>query len=421
MSTRSPFPEKAPSATRTVCYLVGEYPAISHTFIDREVQALRALGQPVETVSLHRTPEDRLLTGHDRAEAERTWNIQPLDRAAVVRAHARMLRISPRRYSAALLRAQRAGAPGARGALWKLFYWAEAVYLADRLRRQGISHVHAHFANSASWVAMLAAYLNDGTWSFSMHGPTEFDDVDHYALATKVSDATFVACIGDYCRVQLMRTCPPEQWPKLVTVRCGVNAERYFTGPDTPDGLKNTPPVLLSVGRLMPDKGQRILIEALASLRAEGFEFRARLVGDGPDRDRLRTQIEAARLADCVELMGKVGQDDLPAMYRESDLFVLPSFAEGIPVVLMEAMACGVPVISSAVMGVGELVAHGTTGRLVHPGRPDLLAAAIRAALTDRETTVAMAETARRRVAEEFTFPANVEPLRRAFAQALDR
>lgn len=244
-----------------------------------------------------------------------------------------------------------------------------------------------------------------------MHGPTEFDDAEYFALRQKIADAAFVACIGDYCRSQLMRKSSEEDWTKLVTVRCGVDGATYAPAPEARGRGATEPPMILSVGRLMADKGQHVLVDALAALAAEGFDVRARIVGDGPNRAQLQRQINEAGLAERIELLGSVGQDRLPELYRASDLFVLSSFAEGIPVVVMEAMASAVPVIATSVMGLSELVTAGLTGRLVQPGRPDQLARQIRSALEDGAATAKMSEAARARVASEFTYPANIAPL----------
>lgn len=253
-----------------------------------------------------------------------------------------------------------------------------------------------------------------------MHGPTEFDDVDHFALPAKIEDAAFVACIGDYCRVQLMRKADPAQWDKLLTVRCGVGGTQYSPASETRARCGPMAPLsILSVARMAPDKGQRILISALALLHREGIDFKARLVGDGPDREEIEALVAVNGLGDRVQLLGNVGQDRLPDLYRASDLFVLSSFAEGIPVVLMEAMACKVPVVAPSVMGVGELVIDGVTGRLVQPGRPDLLAAAIRRVNDQPDEARELAEAGRALVADQFTYPSNVQPLAAAFSRVL--
>lgn len=401
-----------------VCYLVGRYPAVSHTFIDREIQAVREAGVDVFTVSLRRVPEEQLLTGHDRLESERTWCVLPPSPGLLIGSHLRALIRSPRRYLRTLKKALGLGAPGLQGFVWKAFYWGEAVMVSEVLRTRRISHIHAHFANSASWVAMLSSELAECTWSFTMHGPTEFDDVGYFALADKVESASFVACIGDYCRSQLMKVSPAETWAKLVVVRCGVDIERYPEDSLQREVGENF--AILSVGRLVADKGQRVLIQALNELALRGVAFTATLVGDGPDREWLEETVAAAGLTGRVTFEGNVGQDILPTLYRRSDLFVLASFAEGIPVVLMEAMASGTPVIATSIMGIGELVQDGVTGQLVPPGRADLLAEQLFAAATEAPDP-AVIRAARDRVETAFSHPGAAAPLIERFVALTGR
>jgi colanic acid/amylovoran biosynthesis glycosyltransferase len=349
-----------------VAYLVGNYPTPSHTFITREVDGLRERGVDVQTFSIRRTPPERLLTDADRRAAAETSTILPPPPGELLGAHVRALARRPVRYLGTLALALRLSAGGVRNGLWQLFYFAEAILLAERLHRRGIRHVHAHFANVATAVALLAAHHRpELTWSFTMHGPSEFDDVTRYAVAEKVRRASFVACIGDFCRSQLMKLVEPSQWEKLRVVHCGVDPRAF-----TPAERNGRPGLhVLCVGRLVPDKGQSILLDALAELRSRGVGVTATIVGDGPDRAALEAQ---ARGLD-VEFTGAVGQDRIRELYAAADVFCLPSFAEGVPVVLMEAMASGLPVVTTRVMGIPELVDE----VLVPPGRSDALADAL--------------------------------------------
>jgi hypothetical protein len=197
---------------KRVGYLTAEYPAVSHTFIAREVAALRRLGVDVSTFSVRRTPEEKLLSAGDRRAAGETFAILPVAIGRLLGAHLRAAVTHPRRYMQTLGRAKRLSSGGVRADLWQFFYFAEAIVLWDECRRRKITHVHAHFANVASAVTMLLAdyAADDGvTWSFTMHGPTEFDDVTGFALAEKIRSAAFVACISDYCRAQMMRLVTP--------------------------------------------------------------------------------------------------------------------------------------------------------------------------------------------------------------------
>jgi len=392
-----------------VAHLSAEYPKLSHTFIAREVDALRRRGVQVDTFTIRRTPPAGLLSPADRAEDAATFSVLPAPPLALARAHARLLRRSPARYLRACRLALHAGASGRPSPLWRLFYLAEAGRLADELDRRGIAHVHAHFVNVAGAVAMLATALrgSGASWSFTMHGPLEFDDVPGHAIPAKVRDAAFVACISEFCRAQLMRQVEPNEWGKLHVVRCGVRPEEYDAPARGP--LPRGPLHLVAVGRLAPMKGFGVLLEAMAELP----DARLTLVGDGPERAALEATAARHGVAARVRFAGALGAPGVTALLGEADVFCLPSFAEGVPVVLMEAMAARVPVVATAVNGIPELVADGRTGLLVAPGRAAPLVAAVRALAGDPERRRTMGAAGRAVVEEHYDVDRSVGVLAR--------
>jgi colanic acid/amylovoran biosynthesis glycosyltransferase len=402
--------------TMRIAYLVGTYPAVSHTFISREIAGLRKLGVEIQTFSVRRPPPDQLLTDEDRRSAEETPTIQPPRPRTVLRAHVQALTRSPSRYLETLSLAVRLSPGGVRATTWHLFYFAEALVLCDWLRQRGIKHVHVHFANAATSIAMLYAHyaqVDGATWSFTMHGPTEFDNVESFLLAEKVRRSRFVVCISDYARSQLMKLTPPEQWSKLHVIRCGIDpttfrAERRRSRPGT-DRI-----TLLCVGRLVPEKGHSLLIGALGALPAAAAErVRLVIVGDGPERARLEQR--AAEVDGHIIFTGAVGQDRIPGLYADADVFCLPSFAEGLPVVLMEAMAMGLPVIATRVMGIPELVTDRRCGLVVSPGRSDEFARAIEELLDDENLRHRLGEAARERVIADYDIRASVIALQNLY------
>jgi glycosyltransferase involved in cell wall biosynthesis len=384
-----------------VAYITSLYPSLSHSFILREVRALRAQGVEVRSFSVRRTPESQLIAPEDREEAAATRVLLPPRPRELAGAAARALahtRGGLLRLAAGAVR--RGLSVGPRAALWQLFYLGEAVLVWDDCRRTGVRHVHAHFANVGADVAQLVARIGGPgwTWSFTMHGPTEFFDVPGHRLADKTRDARFVACISDFCRSQLMKLVEREHWDKLHLVRCGVDPEVYAPPPPRDDDGTLR---VVCVGRLVPDKGQSLLVDAIGLLRARGVDARLELVGDGPDRAHLDAHVRELGLGDAVVLAGAVGQDTIRDHYAAADVFCLPSFAEGVPVVLMEAMAMGMPVVTTRIAGIGELVEDGISGVLVRPGRADLLADALQG-LTDPETRRRMGAAGRAMVVREF-------------------
>lgn len=377
-------------------YVTNRYPAVSNTFILREIQALRALGSSIETFSVRRPRDGDLLAEADRAESARTSYLLPAGARDLLRAHVTGLMRHPRRYLGTLALALRLAAPGLRARLWQVLYFGEAILLWHRCLARQVDHLHAHFAYVASDDALLAAHMGGWSWSFSMHGPPEFSDVIGTRLAGKVESASAVVCISDFCRSQLFGLVGRAHWAKLRVVRCGVDPAAFpacdrVRPPDQPVNV-------LTVARLARVKGHAILLHAIAELANRGISVRATFVGDGPERAGLAGLAERLGVSDCVTMVGAVGQDDIRRHYEAADIFCLPSFAEGLPVVLMEAMAMNLPVLGTSIMGVPELVENEVSGLLVRPGRSDQLADALERLVASPALRARLGEHARQKV-----------------------
>jgi glycosyltransferase involved in cell wall biosynthesis len=261
-----------------VAYLTGNYPAVSHTFILREIAMLRRLGFTVAACSIRQTPPAQLLGPEERAEAEQTFNVLNAARrpATLVAAQGAALR-RPGRYLRALRLALTTGRPGLKGLLWQLFYFAEATVLARHLLQNRIDHLHNHFADSSANVAMLAAALADIDFSYTLHGPAEIYDPVGWHFAEKTARARFVFCISHFARSQAMLFSDPEHWPKLKIIHCGVIPENYGSAERQDTGGLH----LCFVGRLVPIKGVRVLLDAFDTARQAVPGLRLTLVGDG--------------------------------------------------------------------------------------------------------------------------------------------
>ena len=233
-----------------------------------------------------------------------------------------------------------------------------------------------------------------------MHGPTEFFDLRHYRLVEKLRSARFVVCISDFARSQLMALAESDTWSRLHVVHMGVPVEN-FTPSESAD-LPEHAPCVLYIGRLVPEKGQAVLLEAVALLAKRGHEIGVTLAGDGALRSELESLAERLGLASQVTFLGAVSQDELRRLYEKASIFCLPSFAEGVPVVLMEAMAMGVPVISTRIAGIPELIENGRSGFLVSPGRPEELADRLEALLDNPSLRHEMGAAGRKKVLLEF-------------------
>ncbi|MBW3084580.1 D-inositol-3-phosphate glycosyltransferase [Austwickia sp. TVS 96-490-7B] len=408
-------------AIRRIAYLNSQYPAISHTFIEREVTALRDQGWQIDTFSVRPCPPQQAISAAMRAELSSTA-VLLADKAVLARAVAEMAAHHPDVLSWAAGQAARVGDRTVRAKIWQGFYLAEAVLLHQWMRERGLRHVHAHMANVSADVVRLATMMGEridgpGSWSWSLtvHGYAEFQYVDQWDIPAKVRQARGVAAISDFTRSQLMRLVGPEQWDKIEVVRMAVDPDRFAPPPAARN--HDGPVRLITVGRLVPLKGFPILVEAVSLLQSRGIAVQVRIIGDGEERADLQHRIDQAGLQGLVELVGPVGQDDLPAHYHWADVFVLPSFIEGLPVVLMEAMATELPAVASGITGIPELVVDQVNGLLVRPGRADQLADAIAQLAADQSLRTRMGQAGRRSILAEFT-PRTTGPAMTAF---LDR
>ena len=359
-----------------IAYLVNQYPRTSHSFIRREIRALEAQGIEVLRFSM-RSPPEELVDEADWIERERTRVVLEAGAAA----HALALLSLALRRPAALLRALilaiRLGWRSDRGLLRHLVYLAESCVLARWLRPARPDHLHAHFGTNPAMVAMFCRALGGPTFSFTVHGPEEFDKPEFLALREKIQRAAFVVAISSFGRAQLCRWARPEDWPKLDVVRCGL-AEDLLQVPaqPVPDA-----PRLVCVARMSEQKGHLLLAEAAGLLAAEGLDFQIVLIGDGPMRGQLEGVLRRSGLGERFLLTGWLDAARVREAVQGARALVLPSFAEGLPVVLMEALALHRPVITTAIAGNPELVDDGVNGWLVPAGSAEALARAMRAAL----------------------------------------
>lgn len=380
-----------------IAYLTGEYPRASDTFIQREVAHLRAIGHEVLTCSIRTTGAEHLVGPEQRQEHAGTFKVLQAmrDPLATIRAHLRWMK-TPARYLSALGLAWRTAPKGIKGRAYNLIYFLEAGVLAAKLADEGVTHLHNHIAKASCTVAMLAGALSDLRWSFTIHGPDIFFEPHHWRIDEKAARASFVACISHFCRSQLMCFADETHWDKLHIIHCGVDPSRYGPKPGH-SGL-----CALFVGRLAGVKGVPILIEAVARLVDRYPDLTLRLVGDGPDRKALEAEVVRRGLRDRIVFLGYRSQGDVAEELARADVFVLPSFAEGVPVVLMEAMAAQVPVLTTRIAGIPELVEDGVSGRLVAPGDVAAFTSALEDLLADPAVRRSYGAAGRARVISDY-------------------
>jgi glycosyltransferase involved in cell wall biosynthesis len=295
--------------------------------------------------------------------------------------------------------------------LYHLLYFAEAVVIGEWMRREGLDHLHVHLANAACTAAMLLPKTHGIRYSITVHGPDEFYDSGFYHLREKVEGASFICCISRFCRSQLMMASSPEHWAKMEVCPLGVDPEAFQPRRPIAGDVFH----ILCVGRLAPAKGQAILLAAVARLVERGRHVHADLAGDGPDRSALEKEAARLNVARSVTFHGAVNQDRVRELLSRADVFVLPSFAEGVPVSLMEAMAMEIPCVSTIIAGIPELIESGEDGILVPASDSDLVAGAIEKLIEDPEFRLRLGRTARRKIVEQYNLGTNVERLAAIF------
>lgn len=382
-----------------IAYLVNWYPMASLTFIRREISALEAMGHEVLRFALEPW-HDRLVDQRDLEEARLTRYAKAggiLGIFGLALGCMKVLVKRPNRFLRALRLSMRVVGSSDRSVFRHLAYFGEACVLSEWMRNASVEHLHAHFATNSAEVAMLARVLGGPRYSFMVHGPEDFDRAVCLSLDLKVAEAEFVTTISSFARSQIFRWIRAEHWEKVRIVRCGLDREHLEEPRSQALGVAR----LVNIGRISEQKGQLVLIEAAALVAKRGHRFELEIIGDG----NLRSQVEAAirkhGLAEFVTLRGWVDNDGVRESLRRSRALVLASFAEGLPVVIMEAFALGRPVVSTRIAGIPELVEHGKSGWLVTPGDADALAAAMIAALQASQNEIdAMGSAGREAVLE---------------------
>lgn len=360
-----------------IAYLTSAYARAADTFIRGEVEQLRAVGFTVHTFSIRRSEASELTSDDIRREQQNTeYLLDCIHRLFF--ATLQTFLASPLRFFSALGLAWRTAAPGIRDHLWSIAYLMEACVLAQHLRVRRVRHLHNHLGANSAAVAMLANCLTGIPYSLTIHGPHEFDRPIQLALGEKIARAAFVVAVSEFGRSQLFRWCDHAHWSKIHVIHCGVD-ERFLEGPKP---LPPKVPRLVCIGRLAEEKGQLLLIEAVNHLKQQGIACDLTLIGDGPMREPIKRLIARHGLQDHVRVPGWLNADAVRHEILGSRALVLPSFAEGLPVVIMEALALERPVIATYIAGIPELIEPHVCGWLVPAGSVPLLADAMKQALS---------------------------------------
>jgi glycosyltransferase involved in cell wall biosynthesis len=399
-----------------IAYLVNQYPMVSHVFIRREILALERRGVEITRIAL-RGWDSEVVDEEDHLERKRTRYVLRGGVWALLLGVARLLATKPVRLLQALGLALHMGRRAERPLLVHLVYLAEACRIEPWLRADGVDHVHVHFGTNAAEVAMLVRALGGPPWSFTVHGPKEYDNVSPMRLADKIRHCAFVVAITSYGRSQLYRLVEHRHWSKVKVVHCGLEVSLFASITSAASTARR----LVCVGRICEQKGQLLLVEAAHELSLRGIDFELVLVGDGEMRAEIEALIKRNELQDKVRITGRVSSEQLHNEILSARALVLPSFAEGLPMVIMEAMALSRPVISTFVAGIPELVHPREHGWLVPAGDVGELSQAMQDCLdTEADALALMGEAARQRVFARHDVDVQAEQLAKLFQNSIE-
>ncbi|WP_406851223.1 glycosyltransferase [Herbaspirillum huttiense] len=404
---------------KKIAYLINQYPKVSHSFIRREIAAVEAQGFAIDRIAL-RGWDAEVVDDDDRSERERTRYILKHGISGLLIPVIRQMVANPKGFFAGLSLAFRMGRRGDRGLIYHLVYLMEAAQVVEWTQAFGASHIHAHFGTNSAEIVMLAHCLGGPPYSFTVHGPEEFDKPMALGLDEKIRRSAFTVAITSFCQSQLYRWVEQSAWSKVAIVHCGLDRGFYSDAPLQPQSSAR----LVCVGRLCEQKGQLLLVEAAAALLRKGVEFELVLAGDGEMRPQIEERIAFYGLQDKIRITGWISSRQVREELLAARAMVLPSFAEGLPVVVMEAMALRRPVLTTFIAGIPELVLDGENGWLFPAGDVARLMDSMQACLSaTSEQLQRMGEFAHARAVERHSIDTEAAKLARLFSasQAADK
>jgi len=392
-------------------YFINQYPAVSHSFVRREILALEELGWQVSRFAIR--AGGTMVDEADKAEAKLTKFIVKTPVTELLAIVIKQMLLNSAQFFKTFFFAMAFNFQYEKNLKKTLICFFEACTLSEWAKNKEVKHIHAHFGTNSSTIVMFTKRLAGIGYSFTVHGPEEFDKPETIGLNQKIRESCFVVAISSYGRSQLNRWADFSDWEKIHIVHCGLDAGFLDYAPlPVPSESR-----LVCVGRLCEQKGQLLLLKAVSQLVAEGTELKLVLVGDGPMREQLEIFIAEHHLKESVELTGSLNGEQVREQISLARAFVMPSFAEGLPVVIMEAFALGRPVISSYVAGIPELVNDNVNGWLVPAGSVDDLVVAMRSAIiASPESLAMMGERGRQSVIQQHSINTEAKKLSKLFS-----
>ena len=375
----------------------------------REIRGLRALGWDVRVVSVRKADRPvEALSADEAEEFSTTYSVMAAGKAALLKTVLKEFFKNPSGFTHGLLGAWQLA--GFRPGLWPAyaFYFLEAIAAGAWFRQQEVRHVHTHFSTT---VALLMARYWNLDYSATIHGSGEFNDIVGFHMQAKVAEAVMAVAISLYGSSQIQRGSAPADWQKIVIVPLGVDLTQFSARPQPATGTF----AIVFVGRIEEQKAQHILLRALRLIKDRGHRVHLTLVGDGPTRKLIEDLVRELDIASEVTLTGAQNHDKVLDYYRQSNAFVCSSYAEGLPVVLMEAMAMEIPCVSTWITGIPELIRDNVDGLLVPPASPVHIADAVERLITDPALAERLGKAGRQRIEEKYNLGRNVPLLAEAF------
>lgn len=397
-----------------IAYLIGQFPAINHFYLAQEIRLLRKQGFRIEVASI--SPPDRPISEmrpEEREEAANVYCVKRGDLGKIIIAHLEMLLTRPLAFVNGFAAAMQAGRTQKKSFRYGFYYFAEALLVGKWMQRNHIKHLHSSFAST---IGLIAARVFPISHSFGVYGYGELYNPRGNVLREKIASSNFVRSVSRHGCGQLMLASSPENWGKIRYLPLGVEVAAL---PPKRGAKESLPFEILCVGRLAPEKGQRILLSAIARVVRAGKDVRCRLVGDGPDKEVLQQLARDAGISDRIVFEGWVGQDRLDEFYASADVFALASLYEGTPIVLMEAMSREIPCIAPRINGVPEIIDHGVDGYLFNPADDEELARLITQLIENPAIARQFGLQGRKKVQAQYDIAANTEMLARTFREVL--
>jgi glycosyltransferase involved in cell wall biosynthesis len=374
------------AADLRLAYVMTHYPRVALTFIAGELDEIERRGGRILPIVMNEPGLDDLQTDEARERQRRSIYLKAWP-FSVVAATLAAFATHPLKMSRLAGAAVRSARSDLDQLVRRLVHLGYAALVARYCREQRIRHLHAQFGLAPATIAWFACHIVNFetgaccTWSFTIHGFQDFVDEAAARLDLKAASASFVICVSDFTRSQLCRVSDPRYWDRFRVVRCGIDLVAFPLREERP--MREVPRIVI-VGRLSPEKGHVVLLEAVKKLKDEGVEVAVEIVGNGPFAGAIREQVEALDLENRVDLAGQLPPDEVARRLADADIFCMASFSEGLPISIMEAMAVGVPVVTTWISGIPELAVQDVTAMTVPPGNSDALAEAIKRLIANR-------------------------------------